>query len=72
MTTYTSGKRIFFGILAPMLFLPAANLVEGVPGVWQDLDAVAHDSRALASFWVGPRGLHFASRAPEEYRCARC
>ena len=27
MTTYTSGKRIFFGILAPMLFLSAAILI---------------------------------------------
>jgi len=37
------------------------NLVEGVPGVWQDLHAAAHDLSALVSFWVGPQGLHLAS-----------
>ena len=27
VTTYSAGKRVFFGILAPMLFLSAANLI---------------------------------------------
>ena len=27
VTTYNAGKRVFFGILAPMLFLSAANLI---------------------------------------------
>ncbi len=37
------------------------NLVEGVPGVWQDLDVTAHNLHGFVSFWVGPQGLHFAS-----------
>jgi len=37
------------------------NLVEGVPGVLQDLDVRAHNLRAFASFWVGPQGLYIAS-----------
>ncbi len=46
-----------------MTYVRSDKLIEGVPGVWQDLDVRAHSVRAFVTLRVGPQGLYVASVA---------